>query len=77
MIVAFDHILEKLNFKLLIWLTQGLVLATGTIGIKVLISKLLNIADDVSFLCYDFDLIVENITSAGRHLQNGSCTESS
>ncbi|XP_074658691.1 protein C-mannosyl-transferase DPY19L1-like [Tubulanus polymorphus] len=46
LIVYLEPFIEKLKHILLIWVAQGVLLLTGLVGVKFLISKLLRVADD-------------------------------
>ncbi|EDO33159.1 predicted protein [Nematostella vectensis] len=51
--------IHKLPYQLLIWATQGLGFAAGTLGIKVAVAKVLSIADDSKFTSYrDFHTLL-------------------
>ncbi|XP_076460518.1 protein C-mannosyl-transferase DPY19L1-like [Babylonia areolata] len=45
-IVLLDPLVQKLSFRVLKWVAQGVLLVVGTLGSKVLISKLLHVTDD-------------------------------
>nr|XP_011436284.2 probable C-mannosyltransferase DPY19L1 [Crassostrea gigas] len=45
-IVSMEPLLNKLNYKIIIWAVQGVLLIVGTVGMKILIAKLINVADD-------------------------------
>ncbi|OWF50081.1 probable C-mannosyltransferase DPY19L1 [Mizuhopecten yessoensis] len=45
-IVILEPYLEKLNYRILILATQGVLLILGTVGLKVALSTLLRVADD-------------------------------
>ncbi|XP_041366961.1 probable C-mannosyltransferase DPY19L1 [Gigantopelta aegis] len=45
-IVSLENFIEKLKFRIVIWSVQGLLLAVGTVGFKIVISRLFSTADD-------------------------------